>query len=298
MLRSQSDMIGKRYCPRLDVRLLMTRPIVTIGVCGDQQRGLYVLGAKAPVRVDGASGRGNRPVPPRLCIGHGRLATAPTARRFRPAPAVVGRGECSRAGRGARRRARRPTALTVVDAALDDLVFPGHAPSRMRVALQASLKQRLGAVETRAGHDTAQEHAEHLVTMVAALSRHDRRTIGHSERTRAYAALLADEVGLDAAESAKLQGAALPQDIGKLDVPAAILNKPGAVDDDERAVISGHPAAGEQRAAPLLAWLGPWANGIWQHHEKVDGTEYPLGLGTTRSPIQGACWPCATASRS
>jgi outer membrane biosynthesis protein TonB len=102
--------------------------------------------------------------------------------------------------------------------------------------------------------------------------------VGHSERTRAYAALLAEEVGLDADESAKLQWAALLHDIGKLDVPATILNKPGKLDDNERAVIFGHPGAGELRAAPLIAWLGPWANGIWEHHEKFDGTGYPKGL--------------------
>jgi hypothetical protein len=174
------------------------------------------------------------------------------------------------AERGARRLLPLSTLLSMT------LMFPDHAPSRLRVALQASLKQRLRAVET--GHDTAQDHAEHLVTMVAALSRHDRRTVGHSERTRAYAALLADEVGLDADQSSKLQWAALLHDIGKLDVPAAILNKPGALNDEEREVIFGHPSAGEERAAPLIAWLGPWANGIWEHHEKVDGTGYPLGL--------------------
>ena len=174
------------------------------------------------------------------------------------------------AERGARRLLPLSTLLSMT------LVFPDHAPSRLRVALQASLKQRLRAVET--GRDTAQDHAEHLVTMVAALSRHDRRTVGHSERTRAYAALLADEVGLDADQSSKLQWAALLHDIGKLDVPAAILNKPGALDEAERGVIFGHPAAGEQRAAPLIDWLGPWANGIWEHHEKIDGTGYPLGL--------------------
>ena len=75
-----------------------------------------------------------------------------------------------------------------------------------------------------------------------------------------------------------MQWVALLHDIGKLDVPANILNKPGQLDDTERAVIFGHPGSGELRAAPLIAWLGPWANGIWEHHEKFDGTGYPKGL--------------------
>jgi hypothetical protein len=125
----------------------------------------------------------------RLCIGHGRLATAPPPDGFAQrllwwvVASAVALAALRVAERGARRLLPLSTLLSMT------LVFPDHAPSRMRVALQASLKQRLRAVETGAGHDTAQDHAEHLVTMVAALSRHDRRTIGHSERTRAYAAL-------------------------------------------------------------------------------------------------------------
>ena len=84
------------------------------------------------------------------------------------------------------------------------LVFPDHAPSRLRVALRANLKQRLREVEGAADAGAAQAYAEDLLAMVAALSRHDRRTVGHSERTRAYAALLADEVGLDPDESAEV----------------------------------------------------------------------------------------------
>jgi HD domain-containing protein len=178
--------------------------------------------------------------------------------------------------RAAERCARRLLPLSTLLSMT--LVFPDHAPSRLRVAMRANLKQRLREVEVAAIEGTAQACAEDLLAMVAALSRHDRRTVGHSERTRAYAALLADEVGLDADESAKLQWAALLHDIGKLDVPASILNKPGQLDDAEREVIFGHPAAGERRAAPLIEWLGPWANGIWEHHEKVDGTGYPRGL--------------------
>ena len=178
--------------------------------------------------------------------------------------------------RAAERCARRLLPLSTLLSMT--VVFPDHAPSRLRVALRANLKQRLRDVEVAASEGTAQGCAEDLLAMVAALSRHDRRTVGHSERTRAYAALLAEEVGLDADESAKLQWAALLHDIGKLDVPATILNKPGKLDDAERAVIFGHPGAGELRAAPLIAWLGPWANGIWEHHEKFDGTGYPRGL--------------------
>ncbi|MEP6660354.1 MAG: HD domain-containing phosphohydrolase [Acidimicrobiales bacterium] len=178
--------------------------------------------------------------------------------------------------RAAERCARRLLPLSTLLSMT--LVFPDHAPSRLRLALRANLKQRLREVEDAAKAGTAQACAEDLLAMVAALSRHDRRTVGHSERTRAYAALLADEVGLDPDESAKLQWAALLHDIGKLDVPASILNKPGRLDEAERAVIFGHPGAGEVRAAALIAWLGPWANGIWEHHEKFDGTGYPKGL--------------------
>jgi hypothetical protein len=70
-------------------------------------------------------------------------------------------------------------------------------------------------------------------------------------------------------------------DIGKLEIAGAVLNKPGALDADEWDLIRAHPLDGARIAAPLMAWLGEWSGGIPEHHERYDGTGYPLGLAGT-----------------
>lgn len=69
----------------------------------------------------------------------------------------------------------------------------------------------------------------------------------------------------------------LLHDIGKLLVPLAILEKPARLSAEEFAVIKNHPQDAYQliKAAPLSENI---KRGIWQHHERLDGSGYPLGL--------------------
>jgi len=67
-------------------------------------------------------------------------------------------------------------------------------------------------------------------------------------------------------------------DVGKIHVPARILNKPGQPDAHEWDAIKRHPEEGARLAAPLAEWLGEWSLTIAQHHERWDGGGYPKGL--------------------
>ncbi|MEZ5167760.1 MAG: HD domain-containing protein, partial [Acidimicrobiales bacterium] len=164
------------------------------------------------------------------------------------------------------------------------LIFPDEAPSRFSIALRQrttrSLQRELE--EGRLAHDTPQQAAEHLLTLVAELSRHDRLTRGHSERVRAYADLVGQELALDETERSKLQWAALVHDIGKLQVPAAILNKKGRPSPREWEVLKTHPDEGWALITPLRPWLGEWARAVRDHHERWDGNGYPRGLAGTQ----------------
>jgi HD-GYP domain-containing protein (c-di-GMP phosphodiesterase class II) len=162
------------------------------------------------------------------------------------------------------------------------LLFPDQAPSRYRMALRngasnVELQERIDRY-TRSGESGTASAAEHLLDLVAALSRHDRITRGHSERVRAYAQMIGEEMGLSRHELDRLRWAALIHDVGKLRVPAEILNKPGKLTDEEFAVIKLHPEMGAALAAPLAAWLGDSVLAVVEHHEKWDGSGYPKGL--------------------
>jgi putative nucleotidyltransferase with HDIG domain len=94
----------------------------------------------------------------------------------------------------------------------------------------------------------------------------------------------AEDLGVSGAELEALRHAAALHDIGKMAIPDSILEKPGALSDDEWALIRRHTLIGERilAAAPALersASLVRWS------HERIDGTGYPDGLAAAAIPL-------------
>jgi putative nucleotidyltransferase with HDIG domain len=162
------------------------------------------------------------------------------------------------------------------------LVFPDKAPSRFVMARGAgNIRQLEKRIRDARDHGVDAEPvraAEQILALVAALSAHDRKTRGHSERVRAFTDLVAGELKLTETDRDRLRWAALLHDVGKIHVPARILNKPGRPDAREWETLQAHPSMGARIAAPLLPWLGTWGDAIEQHHERFDGEGYPHAL--------------------
>jgi putative nucleotidyltransferase with HDIG domain len=179
--------------------------------------------------------------------------------------------------RGARRLLPLATLLELT------LVFPDKAPSRFALVRGAAnarvLEERIRRAKLRGVDDDPSRAAGEILSLVAALSAHDKKTRGHSERVRAFADMVATELRLSPADRDRLRWAALLHDVGKLRVPPRILNKPGKPDAQEWETLKQHPEHGAKIAAPLLPWLGEWGLAIAQHHERFDGGGYPRGLG-------------------
>jgi HD-GYP domain-containing protein (c-di-GMP phosphodiesterase class II) len=164
------------------------------------------------------------------------------------------------------------------------LLFPDKAPARFAVARKTGSPRQLEAqlLAARAsGKSDDVRGMQSVIELVLALSVHDKATRGHSERVRVFADLIADELKVDENGQARLRWAALLHDVGKLEVPVAILNKPGQPDEDEWKILHRHPAEGARLVAPLLPWLGEWGRAVVEHHERYDGTGYPHRLKGT-----------------
>jgi putative nucleotidyltransferase with HDIG domain len=163
------------------------------------------------------------------------------------------------------------------------MVFPDRAPSRFAVARKVgnikNLEERVRQAREHGVESDPARAAETILTLVAALNVHDRKTRGHSERVRALTDMLASELRLNQDARDRLRWAALLHDIGKLEVEARVLNKPGKPTPPEWESLKRHPEEGARIAAPLLPWLGEWGQAIEQHHERFDGGGYPRGLG-------------------
>jgi putative nucleotidyltransferase with HDIG domain len=171
------------------------------------------------------------------------------------------------------------------------MIFPDRAPSRFAVARRVgslrNLEERVRHAREHGIEDDPLRAAETILTLVAALNLHDRHTRGHSERVRALTDMLADELRLDRDARDRLRWAALLHDIGKLEVEARVLNKPGKPTPDEWDSLKRHPEEGARIAGPLLPWLGEWGMAIEQHHERYDGGGYPVGLGGSQLSLAG-----------
>ncbi|MET0914030.1 MAG: HD domain-containing phosphohydrolase, partial [Acidimicrobiales bacterium] len=157
------------------------------------------------------------------------------------------------------------------------LVFPEQVPHRFGVALKA--------IRPRQHEDGERLEAAESLALLASLLTHDRRTRGHSERVAAYAAMIAEELGIDGQDRDRLTWGALLHDIGKLQVPADILTKPSALDDEEWSIMAGHPAFGSALVDPLRPWLGDALSAVDGHHERFDGAGYPYRRPSGSLPV-------------
>jgi response regulator RpfG family c-di-GMP phosphodiesterase len=116
-----------------------------------------------------------------------------------------------------------------------------------------------------------------LRALTAALETRDAETHGHSERVVTFSLRLGHEYGLTGPQMKSLEFGSLLHDIGKIGVPDAILRKPAKLTDVEWERMREHPLHGQQILRGI-EFLEGAARVVAQHHEKWDGSGYPLGL--------------------
>jgi putative nucleotidyltransferase with HDIG domain len=102
-------------------------------------------------------------------------------------------------------------------------------------------------------------------------------TSGHSERVTELALKIGRAMGLEKRDLDTLRRAGLLHDIGKIGIPAAILDKKGKLTDEEYRIVKNHPSIGARILEPISAYsqIIPI---VEQHHERFDGMGYPRGI--------------------
>jgi diguanylate cyclase (GGDEF)-like protein/putative nucleotidyltransferase with HDIG domain len=121
--------------------------------------------------------------------------------------------------------------------------------------------------------------------LAAAVDARDPYTRSHSARVAALSRGIAEEMELSVDQVRRIQLGALLHDIGKIGVPDAILNKPGALSPDEWVMMRSHSMLGASivNAVEPLRDLVPI---VRSHHERYDGEGYPDQLGGDLVPIE------------
>ncbi|MDP1997822.1 MAG: HD-GYP domain-containing protein, partial [Gallionella sp.] len=113
--------------------------------------------------------------------------------------------------------------------------------------------------------------------MAAIVDMRDPYTAGHQARVADLATAIAKQIGLPEEQVHGIHLAGTVHDLGKINVPAEILSKPGKITDIEYSLIKIHSQAGYD----ILKGINfPWpiAQMVLQHHERMDGSGYPQGL--------------------
>lgn len=110
-----------------------------------------------------------------------------------------------------------------------------------------------------------------------AVEKRDPYTSGHQRNVAKLAVGIAREMGLSRERRKGIWLGALIHDLGKINIPAEILNRPGKLSDNEFAIIKGHPEVGYD-IIKNVDYPWPIKEMILQHHERMDGSGYPKGL--------------------
>ncbi len=132
----------------------------------------------------------------------------------------------------------------------------------------------------------AGREALHARGLIRTTDRVNRESGRHMRRIGLYSSLLASRLGWSSDEAARLQQAAALHDVGKMHIPAQIIDKPGPLDDMERAAMQNHTVIGHRMLSagrhPTMQLAAAIA---LSHHERWDGSGYPYRLAGCAIPI-------------
>ncbi len=176
------------------------------------------------------------------------------------------------------------TAVECMKAGATDYVVKEHN-KRLPFAVKEALNQKMLRLEKKKAEENLMLYMERLrktfegtiKAMSLTVETRDPYTAGHQRRVSNLAGAIAIDMGMSADSVEIIRMAGQIHDIGKIAVPAEILSKPGRLASMEMSLVKFHSHAGYDilKNAELPF---PIAEIVHQHHERIDGSGYPLGL--------------------
>lgn len=151
--------------------------------------------------------------------------------------------------------------------------------------------------------ETESVRSKMITTIIKTLHEKNPREEKHSKRVSELCQEIGRAIGLSEIEIGKLKVGGLLHDIGKIAIEEGILNKPGRLDEHEWEQIKRHPAIGYRILSTAYEML-ELSECILFHHEKWDGTGYPIGLKGEAIPrisriiAIADCYDAMTSERS
>ncbi len=124
-----------------------------------------------------------------------------------------------------------------------------------------------------------------LRALLAVMQARDATTSAHSERLSELAETTGRQLGAAREDLLLMRLGGLVHDIGKIGIPDAILNKPGALDEEEWAIMRQHPVIGAHILEGMGGLFQQLAQVVLAHHERWDGYGYPRGLRGEEIPL-------------
>jgi len=123
-----------------------------------------------------------------------------------------------------------------------------------------------------------------LTSLALAVDAKDQFTQGHSQKVSAYAVLIAEALGLEAAQIEEIRLGGMLHDVGKVGILESILNKTGPLNPDEWEAMKRHVEYGAKLLEPLRG-TDEIRKMVAHHHEFFDGSGYPAGLSGNQIPL-------------
>lgn len=154
--------------------------------------------------------------------------------------------------------------------------------SQLGINYEDELVQKFNTAEV-----TSHNHLIEMVTsLTGAIDAKDPYTKGHSTSVSRYSEALARAINLPEDEVQRIALGAQLHDVGKIGIPENVLRKTDKLSDDEWEIMKQHPTIGAEKVLAPNPGLRDLIPMVKYHHEKYDGTGYPMGLKGNEIPLE------------